>query len=103
MKKILKKDLQGLRKSFPVLGKEEMRCYVGGYFDGYSGDNWQNHGFGYTDSDGNYHWFSGYTQEELNNWEGPWYGGWVYGWGYVYVDVNTYPNKEKLTIHWRNL
>ena len=35
MKKITKTNFQGLRQLFPVLGKEEMRHYVGGTFDGY--------------------------------------------------------------------
>ena len=90
MKKITKTNLQGLRQLFPVLGKEEMRCHVGGNSDGYYGDDWLNHGFGGYDPDGNYTWHSGYTKDEFDNWEGPWYGGWVYGLGYVYPDVNIY-------------
>lgn len=90
MKKITKTNLQGLRQLFPVLGKEEMRCHVGGNSGGYYGDDWLNHGFGGYDPDGNYTWHSGYTQDEFDNWKGPWYGGWVYGLGYVYPDVNVY-------------
>ena len=83
MKKITKTNLQGLRQLFPVLGKEEMRCHVGGNSDGYYGNDWFNHGYGGYDPDGNYHWHGGYTKDEFDNWEGPWYGGWVYGLGYV--------------------
>ena len=90
MKKITKTNLQGLRQLFPVLGKEEMRCHVGGNSDGYYGNDWLNHGYGGYDPDGNYHWHGGYTKDEFDNWEGPWYGGWVYGLGYVYPDVNIY-------------
>lgn len=90
MKKITKTNLQGLRQLFPVLGKEEMRCHVGGNSDGYYGNDWFNHGYGGYDPDGNYHWHGGYTKDEFDNWEGPWYGGWVYGLGYVYPDVNIY-------------
>ena len=46
MKKITKTNLQGLRQLFPVLGKEEMRCHVGGNSDGYYGNDWLNHGYG---------------------------------------------------------
>ena len=85
MKKISRKDLQGLRRQFPVLSKEDMKGCVGGYGNGYSGggDDLFNHGFGGYDPDGNFHWYSGYTQEELYYWEGEWPGGWVYGLGYV--------------------
>ena len=31
-------------------------------------------GFGYTDSDGNYHWHSGVSWEAFANWEGTWDG-----------------------------
>ena len=85
MKKITKTNLQGLRQLFPVLGKEEMRCHVGGNSDGYYGNDWFNHGYGGYDPDGNYHWHGGYTKDEFDNWEGPWYGGWVYGLGYVHL------------------
>lgn len=90
MKKITKKDLKGLKQIFPVLEKEEMRRCVGGSSGGYYGDDWFNHGFGSYDPYGNFHWYSGYTQDEFNNWEGTWYGGWVYGLGYVYPDVYIY-------------
>ena len=53
MKKITKTNLQGLRQLFPVLGKEEMRCHVGGNSDGYYGNDWFNHGYGGYDPDGN--------------------------------------------------
>lgn len=90
MKKISRKNLQGLRSQFPVLSEEEMRYYVGGYDGGYSGggigDDWLNHGFYFVDPDGNSHWYRGYTQEELDNWKGDWTGGWVYGLGYVSSD-----------------
>ena len=46
MKKITKTNLQGLRQLFPVLGKEEMRCHVGGNSDGYYGNDWFNHEIG---------------------------------------------------------
>ena len=72
MKKITKTNLQGLRQLFPVLGKEEMRCHVGGNSDGYYGNDWLNHGYGGYDPDGNYHWHGGYTKDEFDNWEGPW-------------------------------
>ena len=96
MKKISRKDLQGLRRQFPVLSKEDMKGCVGGYGDGYSGggDDWFDHGFGGYDPDGNFHWYSGYTQEELDNWEGEWPGGWVYGLGYVNPEY-TYTVYEK--------
>lgn len=94
MKKISRKDLEGLRRQFPVLTKEDMRHYVGGYGNGYSGggfgNDWFYHGFGGYDPDGNFHWYSGYTQDELDNWEGYWPGGWVYGLGYVAPDTNIY-------------
>ena len=98
MKKISRKDLQGLRRHFPVLTREEMGLCVGGYGNGYSGggsgDNWLDHGFYFVDPDGNSHWYRGYTQDELDNWEGDWPGGWVAGWGYVIPDgfgYGTYP------------
>ena len=54
MKKISRKDLQGLRRQFPVLSKEDMRHYVGGYagggyFGGGTGYGW---GDGYGDFGG---------------------------------------------------
>lgn len=94
MKKISRKDLQGLRRQFPVLSKDAMKNYVGGYNGGYTGggigDDWLDHGFYFKDPDGNYHWYRGYTQEELDNWEGDWPGGWVAGWGYVAPDGFAY-------------
>ena len=42
MKKITKKDLRGLKQLFPMLGKAEMRHYVGGYSNGYWNGNWNN-------------------------------------------------------------
>lgn len=94
MKKISRKDLQGLRRQFPVLSKDAMKNYVGGYNGGYTGggigDDWLDHGFYFKDPDGNYHWYRGYTQEELDNWEGDWPGGWVAGWGYVAPDSFAY-------------
>ena len=42
MKKITKTNFQGLRQLFPVLGKEDMRHYVGGYSNGYWNGNWNN-------------------------------------------------------------
>lgn len=101
MKKISRKDLQGLRRHFPVLTEDEMRHYVGGYDGGYSGggtgNDWLNQGFYFVDPDGNFHWYRGYTQEELNYWEGNWPGGWVAGWGYVAPDsfiYGTYPDNN---------
>lgn len=71
MKKVSWKNLQGLRRQFSVLTEDEMRHYVGGYDGGYSGggtgDDWLNHGFYFVDPEGNYHWYRGYTQEELND------------------------------------
>ena len=54
MKKISRKDLQGLRRQFPVLSKDDMRHYVGGYdgggyFSGGTGYGW---GDGYGDFGG---------------------------------------------------
>ena len=54
MKKISRKDLQGLRRQFPVLSKDDMRQYVGGYdgggyFSGGTGYGW---GDGYGDFGG---------------------------------------------------
>lgn len=54
MKKISRKNLQGLRRQFPVLTEDEMRCYVGGYdgggyFGGGVGYGW---GDGYGDFGG---------------------------------------------------
>lgn len=93
MRKITRQDFQKLQQHYPVLTEEEMRYYVGGYSDGYSSggiDDWLNHGFGGYDPNGNYHWYSGYTLDELNNWEGDWPGGWVYGLGYVAPDTVIY-------------
>lgn len=113
MKKISRKDLQGLRQLYPVLTPEEMKHYVGGYGygDGNMGgsglgyDDWFNHGFLFEDSYGNTHWYSGYTQEELNDWEGSWPGGWVYGLGYVAPDFDCTGDKTIYghydTIHYR--
>ncbi len=42
MKKITKTNFQGLRQLFPVLEKEDMRHYVGGYSNGYWNGNWNN-------------------------------------------------------------
>lgn len=79
-----------MRQQFPVLTKEDMRHYVGGNGNSYFGGDWFYHGFGGYDPDGNFHWYSGYTQEELDNWEGYWPGGWVYGLGYVAPDTDIY-------------
>lgn len=87
MKKISKKDLQGLRRLFPILGKEEMRRYVGGYSNGYWGGGSSGTDYYF---DGQCYGSGGITQDEFNNWEGTWYGGWVYGLGYVGPDVNIY-------------
>lgn len=38
MKKISRNDLQGQRRQFPVLSKDAMKNYVGGYNGGYTGD-----------------------------------------------------------------
>lgn len=40
MKKITRKDFQGLRQYYPVLSKEEMRRYVGGYSNNYWNEDW---------------------------------------------------------------
>lgn len=70
MKKISKKDLKGLKQLFPMLGKEEMRHYVGGYLGGYWSGNWN--GFysyfdygGYTGDNGYYYDGSGYRLPEV--------------------------------------
>lgn len=140
MKKISRKDLQGLHRQFAALTKEEMQHYVGGYSDGYftggmgygwgdygdfpvgpggypgSGypggdyfgggysysnpyfDAWLNSGSYYTDSYGNFFWYSDgsqpnyYTMDQfddmINN--GTWNGGYVEGWGYVGKDNNIF-------------
>ena len=70
MKKITKKDLRGLKQLFPMLGKAEMRHYVGGYSNGYWNGNWNNPYFyfdygGYTDYNGYYYDGSGYRLPEV--------------------------------------
>ena len=92
MKKITKTNFQGLRQLFPVLGKEEMRHYVGGTFDGYYYTGGWNSDGGYYGSPG----FGGssyYSQYDFDNWEGPWYGGWVEGMGWVAPDAYIYGHK----------
>ena len=92
MKKITKTNFQGLRQLFPVLGKEEMRHYVGGTFDGYYYTGGWNSDGGYYGSPG----FGGssyYSQYDFDNWEGPWYGGWVEGMGWVAPDTYIYGHK----------
>ncbi|MEO4963519.1 hypothetical protein ABHZ67_03495, partial [Bacteroides thetaiotaomicron] len=70
MKKITKKDLRGLKQLFPMLGKAEMRHYVGGYSNGYWNGNWNNpysyfdYG-GYTGYNGYYYDGSGYRLPEV--------------------------------------
>ena len=70
MKKITKTNFQGLRQLFPVLGKEDMRHYVGGYSNGYWNGNWNNpysyfdYG-GYTGYNGYYYDGSGYRLPEV--------------------------------------
>ena len=92
MKKITKTNFQGLRQLFPVLGKEEMRHYVGGTFGGYYYTGGWNSDGGYYGSPG----FGGssyYSQYDFDNWEGPWYGGWVEGMGWVAPDAYIYGHK----------
>lgn len=48
MKKISRKDLQGLRRQYPALTKEEMKHYVGGY----NGNSYFGGGLGYDWGDG---------------------------------------------------
>ena len=92
MKKITKTNFQGLRQLFPVLGREEMRHYVGGTFGGYYyTGGWNSDGGYYGSSD-----FGGssyYSQYDFDNWEGPWYGGWVEGMGWVAPDTYIYGHK----------
>ena len=70
MKKITKTNFQGLRQLFPVLEKEDMRHYVGGYSNGYWNGNWNNpysyfdYG-GYTGYNGYYYDGSGYRLPEV--------------------------------------
>jgi hypothetical protein len=70
MKKITKKDLRGLKQLFPMLGKAEMRHYVGGYSNGYWNGNWNNpysyfdYG-GYTGYNDYYYDGSGYRLPEV--------------------------------------
>ncbi|EFI04106.1 hypothetical protein [Bacteroides sp. 1_1_14] len=70
MKQITKKDLRGLKQLFPMLGKAEMRHYVGGYSNGYWNGNWNNpysyfdYG-GYTGYNGYYYDGSGYRLPEV--------------------------------------
>ena len=70
MKKITKTNFQGLRQLFPVLEKEDMRHYVGGYSNGYWNGNWNNsysyfdYG-GYTGNNGYYYDGSGYRLPEV--------------------------------------
>lgn len=135
MKKISRKDLQGLYRQFPIMTKEEMKNCVGGYSDGYfTGgmsygwggygdfpvgyggypggsylgggysysnpyfDAWLNSGSYYTDSYGNFFWYSDgsepnyYTQDQYENManNGAWNGGYVEGWGYVGKDFNAF-------------
>ena len=92
MKKITKTNFQGLRQLFPVLGKEEMRHYVGGTFDGYYYTGGWNSDGGYYGSPGSGD-SSYYSQYDFNNWEGPWYGGWVEGMGWVAPDADIYGHK----------
>lgn len=68
MKKITRKDFQGLRQHYPVLTKEEMHRYIGGYSDSYWNGDWFNkdsyfsdfaistsgYGSGYEEFDGGY-------------------------------------------------
>lgn len=70
MKKITKKDLKGLNQLFPILGKEEMRYYVGGYSGSYWGgnghDSYSYFDYGrYGDYDGYYYDGSGYRLPEV--------------------------------------
>ena len=92
MKKITKTNFQGLRQLFPVLGKEEMRHYVGGTLGGYYyTGGWNSDGgyYGSPDFGGS----SYYSQYDFDNWEGPWYGGWVEGMGWVAPDTYIYGHK----------
>lgn len=70
MKKITKKNLRGLKQLFPMLGKDEMRHYVGGYSNGHWNGNWNNsysyfdYG-GYAGNNGYYYDGSGYRLPEV--------------------------------------
>ncbi|WP_278716983.1 TIGR04149 family rSAM-modified RiPP [Bacteroides caecimuris] len=94
MKKITKTNFQGLRQLFSVLGKEEMRHYVGGTSGGYYYTGGWNGNGGYYGSPGS-GGSSYYSQYDFDNWEGPWYGGWVEGMGWVAPDTYIYGYKPE--------
>ena len=103
MKKITKQDLNGLSKSFPVYGQEDMRKVVGGMnideAEAYLNDALGGQGTSYTYANGNTTWTkndgltpeTAYTQSQFLNWDGGWYGGYVQDGrgGYAYVIGDT--------------
>lgn len=96
MKKISRMDLQGLRKNYRVLTQVEMGHAIGGYtvdeIQDYLLYYLGNSGYGFSDSDGNFHWYKNDHYDSNSYLENPYmYSEWLYG-AFLYESMYSHSN-----------